>query len=108
MIDFIWYFFISFGRKCYYGIFVERGCGSLFDGWGKVLVYVYFLLDGWVYFDEDEIFIDGILRGINLFWVVIYEFGYLFGFEYFFVRGVIMYLYYIGYKLNMKLYFDDI
>lgn len=66
------------------------------------MVYVFFFLDGCVYFDEDEIFIDGIYDGINFLWVVIYEFGYLLGIYYFDVRNVVMYLYYIGYVLNFS------
>lgn len=104
----LFYFFFSFGYNFYGGVRGERRCGYFFDGVGKVLVYVFFLEDGCVYFDEVEIYIDGMLRGINLLWVVIYEFGYVFGFDYFEVCDVIMYLYYIGYVVNMWFYFDDI
>ena len=65
-------------------------------------------LSGDAHFDDDETFTTGEIRGVNLDWVAVHEFGHSLGLEHSNVRGSIMYPWYQGYKPNIKLTDDDI
>lgn len=63
---------------------------------------------GDVYFDDDEIFFINGGCGVDLFWLVVYELGYSFGFEYIYKYfNLVMFLYYMGYRLKLWLSSDD-
>lgn len=79
----------------------------MFDGSGGVFVYVFFFKEGDFYFDYNEKWIDGVIYGINLFFVVFYEIGYFLGLGYFKNRSVIMYEIYKVYDFNMKFIIEE-
>lgn len=84
-----------------------------FDGQGGTLAHAFYPhnnlgLSGDAHFDDDETFTTGEIRGVNLDWVAVHEFGHSLGLEHSNVRGSIMYPWYQGYKPNIKLTDDDI
>lgn len=84
------------------------------DGFGVELVYVFFFgvedkdLVGDVYIDDDDMFVVNGGNGIDLLWLVVYELGYSFGFDYIYYLDFVMFVYYIGYRFDLKLDSDDI
>lgn len=86
----------------------------LVDGFGVELVYVFFFgvedkdLVGDVYIDDDDMFVVNGGNGIDLLWLVVYELGYSFGFDYIYYLDFVMFVYYIGYRFDLKLDSDDI